>query len=70
VRKKTLLVAAGVGLVLWLLLRSKSAGASTSSSSSLGGFSPIGIASTYFDPGQTFTVNANVNSSSYGSAIN
>jgi hypothetical protein len=68
-KTKTLFVAAGIGLVLWLLLREDYASASTSTGSSLGGFSPITIASTYFDPGQSFTVNANVNSSSYGVPI-
>lgn len=69
-KKHPLLLAAVVGVGVWLLLRPKSSAASTSSTSSLGGFLPIGLASLYFDPGQTYTVNANVNSPDFGSSVN
>lgn len=63
-------IAIGASVGLWLLLRRKSSAASTSSTSSLGGFLPLGLASIYFDAGQTYTVNANVNSPDYGSSVN
>lgn len=62
--KRKYLYIAGAGVVLWLLLRRKAAAAATSST--LGGFTPIGIGTIYFDQGQTFDINANVNSPSFG----
>jgi hypothetical protein len=66
--KRKYVYLAGAGVVLWLLLRRKAAAAATTSST-LGGFSPIGFAEIYFDPGQTFDINANVNSSDFGRTI-
>jgi hypothetical protein len=64
--RKEWYVAIGAGLLLLLLLRKKAAAAAAPLE---GGFSPLGIASIYFDPGQSFTVNANTNSPSFGQTL-
>lgn len=66
---KAFWLAAGAGLLAYLLLRRNAAAATTGATSS-GSFSPIGLASTYFDPGESFTVDANVSSSSFGQQLN
>ena len=67
-KSKKVVLAVGAGVLLYLLLRRKAA-AATSTAATSTGFSPIGIASIYFDPGTDFTVNANVNSPSYGQTL-
>lgn len=61
----------GISAALLLLLRKKTAAAaSTSPAPTSVDYSPIGLASIYFDPGQTYDINANVASPTYGTTLN
>lgn len=67
-RRKAFWVA-GISVALLLLLRKKSPAAAAAAAPS-SGFLPLGLATIYFDPGQTYDVNANVNSPAFGNEIN
>jgi hypothetical protein len=66
--RKEWYVAIGAGVALWLLLRKKAAAAAASEPLT-GGFTPLGIASIYFDTGETFDINANTNSPDFGRTL-
>ncbi len=71
-KRKHLVVAIAAGVVVVLLLRRKAAAAAAAAPAGFGavGNTPLGLASIYFDPGQTFDINANVNSPTFGNTLN
>ncbi len=70
--KSKVLWVVGISAALYLLFRSKSSATPIAAATSSGAgvsLNPIDLASIYFDPGQTETINANVSSPTYADPL-